>query len=232
MKMSETVKNIFPAYIKARNEIGAIYKDKKVKYKQVSYGYADLPQIVDTIFPVVNSNGLAFLQPVGKVGGERWRSDTFDNPGKETETNRVSGADYIAIENVLIHESGEWISTLAQVLIDDNMPSKTQGTGASITYARRVSALAFWFLAVEDETEKNVERNNSQQRENKQNHINEADYNIDLLRFYIKASSVPSKTERAIIDSFKGRVTELEQLSLPSIKYWCDTLSRKLAESK
>lgn len=214
MKMSSSVSAIFPAYIKARQEINVIYKDKKVSFKQVSYGYADLPQIVEAINAVTFKYGLSFLQPLGKITGERYL--------------KTSVSDVISIENILIHDSGEWMSKTAQVLIEDGMPSKIKNNGASVTYGRRICALAFWFLSVEDEVEKNC--NSYQSRQSDKVLDIPEEFSLDLLKFYISASSVPDRTEKAIIESFKGKITRLDQLSMPSIAHWCKQLSKKLSE--
>jgi hypothetical protein len=213
MKMSDSVKNIFPAYIKARLKMAPLYKDKD-GYK---FKYVDLPQIVEAINTATHPNELAFLQLIGKIKGDR--VSVKDNV-------RTSGGDVISVENMLIHTSGEWISKTAQVLIDDKMPSRIQCSGASVTYARRISALGFWFISAEDEIEKRgVDNRNSGK-------VMSEVSPLDALKFYISASSVPSKTEKAIIDSFNGKLQSIDEMNIEETRHWCNVLSRKLSESK
>jgi hypothetical protein len=197
------------------------FKDKNNNYREVpKFKYVDLPKIVEVINEASYKNNLIFCQLMGEI--------------KEG---------CISLENILLHSSGEWISKACQVLIDDKMPSRIQCVGASVTYARRISALGFWFMAAEDEIEPRTYQNYNNQGDveylkpakiikNSPLQSQPSDYNIDLLRFYISASSVPYKTEKAILDSFNGKIRTLDELDDASLKHWCDILSKKLAGVK
>lgn len=231
MKLSSSVTNIFPAYIKARKAMGSVYKDKD----GYNAKYADLPQIVEVINAAAYANGLAFIQSLAGIDGHR------KSVGKNDM--QVSGSDCISIENMLIHTSGEWMSKTGQVLIDDKMASKIQCSGASVTYARRVSALGFWFIAVEDEIDKRGVSNDVKHSDDSMKRggyldlrqagktVIDSEYNIDLLKTYIAASSDPAKTEKHIIDACGPEVINLYGLSLTAIEYWCKAL-KKISDTR
>lgn len=201
--------------------MGSVYKDKD----GYNAKYADLPQIVEVINAAAYANGLAFIQSLGGIDGHR------KSVGKNDM--QVSGSDCISIENMLIHTSGEWMSKTGQVLIDDKMASKIQCSGASVTYARRVSALGFWFIAVEDEIDKRDMSNNVRYADDgmKRGGYVDSEYSIDLLKTYIAASSDPARTEKHIIDACGPGVINLYGLSLTAIEYWCKAL-KKISDTR
>lgn len=244
MKMSSSVLNIFPAYIKARKAMGNVYKNIAVQFNKTSYKYADLPQIVETVNAATYPNDLAFIQSVGDIEGCRtYWNFVNESRDKSGECKEFTSGDVISIENMLIHASGEWMSKTAQVLVDDKMPSRIQCSGASVTYARRVSALGFWFIAVEDEIEKRSMSNNIKHADDGMKHggyidlrqagktVIDSEYNINLLKTYIAASSDPAKTEKHIIDACGPEVISLYDLSSGSIEYWCKGL-KKISDTR
>lgn len=127
MHKSESIVKLAPALIKAKAAMGNVFKDKDGYVAK----YADLPQVVDTINAALLPHELVFLQLIGYIHEEK-----------------------VSIENLLIHSSGEYITSIAETYLDDKMKSKVQSAGASTTYLARKSALRFFFLAEEDMTDK------------------------------------------------------------------------------
>ena len=83
MITSETIKEIFPALIKA--QVGA---ERPVKKNQgYNYKYADLKEVLRVVRPVLEKNGLGIIQK------------------PFTDESRVG------VTTRLIHESGEWIES-------------------------------------------------------------------------------------------------------------------------
>lgn len=227
---SSHTESIFPAYIKARKVLAPIYKDSN-GFKDLKY--ADLPQIIEVIHKAASANELAFLQSCGKI--RRYKPKTTlqkDSRGNDVifrEPNHI-----IVIESMLIHNSGEWMASKSEFVVDSNMPSRTQNCGATITYARRYGALAFWFMAAEDEIDGKAQANYTasyQRPETKADKV--IVYNLSTLKEYISRSSDPKKTETHIINSHKGpKIISLEQLDDVAIASWCHTLYQKMQEGK
>lgn len=86
--------------------------------------YADLAELVNVTRPVLASHGLAVTQWVGFVEGNA------------------------TVETVLMHESGEWMSSIAATPVNKKDP---QGIGSAITYLRRYSLAAVCNVAQEDD---------------------------------------------------------------------------------
>lgn len=83
--------------------------------------YADLGAVIEAIRPVLAANGLAFTQL------------------PTTEANTVT------LETVIMHASGEWISSTQTVAIDTERGlSQAQITGKAITYLRRYALSAMF----------------------------------------------------------------------------------------
>ena len=128
MNKSDSIAALATALSKAQGEIVDATKDKAAhKYK-----YADLGQILNIVRPLFCKHGLAFTQlPT------RFISD--------------NGVNYVSLETVVMHESGEWLSS------DYVMPVETpkgmsmaQAYGSVITYARRYALASIVGITQED----------------------------------------------------------------------------------
>ena len=111
------------AFVKAQAEIEKASKDKINPHFRSKY--ADLGAVVDAIKPALEKHGLAFLQKF------------HENP------------DGIAVETIIIHESGESFSN--GVLSVPATKRDAQGYGSACTYARRYSLQAAFGVAPEDD---------------------------------------------------------------------------------
>lgn len=114
---------VFAAFVKAQAEIEKASKDKTNPHFRSKY--ADLGNVVDAIKPALEKHGLAFLQKF------------HENP------------DGIAVETIIIHESGESFSN--GVLSVPATKRDAQGYGSACTYARRYSLQAAFGVAPEDD---------------------------------------------------------------------------------
>lgn len=95
--------------------------------------YADLGGILAEIKPIIAEAGLSFMQHPGMDNG------------------------LATVETIVMHTSGEWISSVAATPIVKTDP---QGIGAAITYLRRYSLSAIFGLTQEDD-DGNSHRNDS-----------------------------------------------------------------------
>lgn len=109
MNRSETIAFLAVALCKAQSNVGVAIKDKvNPAFKS---RYADLAAVWDAARPALSENGLSVIQlPLA------------DEPG------------YAALETVILHESGEFISSVCRAKITKDDP---QGYGSGITFLRR-----------------------------------------------------------------------------------------------
>lgn len=108
MQHSETLKEIAPALVKAQSAIRSAIKDATNPHFRSKY--ADLSSVVEAVKPALVANGITFLQGVADAEGG------------------------VAVETMLLHTSGEWISSTLRIPASKN---DAQGYGSAITYGRR-----------------------------------------------------------------------------------------------
>lgn len=122
MATSESIKELATALAKAQSTIQNPHK--KSDNKHFNSKYADLAEVLDVVRPAMSSNGLSFTQmPSFKDG-------------------------IVSVETMLMHTSGEWISSCASTPIGKHDP---QGVGSAITYLRRYSLAAVAGVAQDDD---------------------------------------------------------------------------------
>lgn len=119
---SETLVKISPALVRAQRNITHAKKDSANPFFKSSY--ADLGSVMGACKAQLNAEGIVVLQPVG-----------MDEVGSYVET-------------VLLHESGEWLSSKMRVMVTKN---DSQSLGSGISYARRYSLQSLVFLSAEDD---------------------------------------------------------------------------------
>lgn len=126
MNKSESIKELAAALSKVQSQIGLAKKTSENPFFHSSY--ADFSSIWETCRKSLTDNGLSVSQlPI-------------------SEDNKVG------VETILMHNSGEWIST--KLLLT---PVKTdpQAQGSAITYARRYSLSGIVCLATEEDDDGN-----------------------------------------------------------------------------
>ena len=75
--------------------------------------------------PALNSNGISVLQPTVQIDGKNF------------------------VQTILLHESGEFISSLTEIVY--NKPNDAQAQGSGITYARRYGLQSLMNVGAEDD---------------------------------------------------------------------------------
>ena len=121
--MSSEIASLAKAMAKAFAVIESAKKDKQNPH--FKSWYADLASVVEVIKPALQPNGLWFSQISHNI------------------------ADHAAIETVIIHESGETMSTgIVAVPVSKR---DAQGFGSALTYARRYSLSAAFGVCGEDD---------------------------------------------------------------------------------
>lgn len=109
MNRSETITKIASALVKAQSTMGNAVKDSKNPFFKSNY--ADLNSVREACLPALNANGISVLQPTVHIDGKAF------------------------VETLLLHESGEFISSLTEVICAK--PNDPQAHGSGVSYARR-----------------------------------------------------------------------------------------------
>lgn len=114
---------IAAAFLKAQSEMGKATKDSKNPFFKSKY--ADLNSIREACMPSLNNNGISVLQPTVQVDGKNF------------------------VKTILLHESGETIESLTEILF--NKPNDPQAQGSGISYARRYGLQSLVNVGAEDD---------------------------------------------------------------------------------
>lgn len=125
MQKSETIGQLSLALSRLQGEIQNVSKDKKGH----GYMYAELSAVLDVVRPLCAKHELSITQLCGS-----------ENNG-----------DYITVETVLLHSSGEWLSgTISLPVTVSKMMTPAQAVGSCISYGRRYSLAALVGIAQAD----------------------------------------------------------------------------------
>jgi hypothetical protein len=122
LNKSETIKEIAAALVKAQASIKGALKDSTNPHFRSKY--ADLSSVVEAVKEPLLKQGITFLQGVHDAEGG------------------------VAIETVLLHSSGEWISSTLRIPATKN---DAQGFGSAITYGRRYGLQSMCGVPAEDD---------------------------------------------------------------------------------
>jgi hypothetical protein len=140
MKMSESLLKIAPALLKAQKEIEGAKKGANNPFFKSKY--ADFNAVLEACKGPLNDNGITILQPHRVL---------------EREGDVVG-----VVETVLLHETGEFISS--ETLIKCAKQNDPQALGSAITYAKRYGLQSLVVLPSEDDDgEKSMGRSNAKQ---------------------------------------------------------------------
>ena len=128
MTTSETIGAIAPALIKAQSQMQGITKEgKNPAFKSK---YVTLDSILDTLRPILTTNGLMLTQG-----------------SQEPQAMQA-----VTVESRIIHTSGEWIATT--VTIPVTKPD-AHGLGSALTYGRRYSVSALLAISADEDDDAN-----------------------------------------------------------------------------
>lgn len=124
MEMSPAIGNLAAALCAAQAEMKGAFKDGKNPH--FKNRYATLESVIDTARPALTKHDIAWMQAPGAL---------------------VDGA--ITVTTILMHKSGEWVSSSFQMPLAKRDP---QATGSAVTYASRYALMAMLGLPPTDET--------------------------------------------------------------------------------
>lgn len=181
MDKSDSIKELASALAKAQGQIGGAAKDSTNPFFKTKY--ADLSSVVDAIKLPLSENGLSYVQ---------------------ISHDSQSSA---SIETVILHSSGEWLST-GTITVPVNK-ADAQGYGSAITYARRYSLQMAFGVAPDDDD------GNGAAKAKLKAKPEPSKPDPRLGEFAIKVASVTS------IDALNGLIEEAKAMGKPtSIQAW------------
>lgn len=120
--MSDSIKEISKAFLKAQREMGVALKDAKNPFFKSNF--ADLNSVIDACLGVLNEQDISVWQP----------------------TVTIEGRNYV--KTLLTHSSGEWLASYTEVLFQK--PNDPQAQGSGISYARRYGLQSMVVLKATD----------------------------------------------------------------------------------
>lgn len=123
MNKSENITTIAGALVKAQRSMGNATKDSKNPFFKSTY--ATLNAVREACIPALNEQGISVLQPTSVIEGKLY------------------------VETLLLHESGEFISGLYEVVVGKQ--NDPQSLGSSISYSRRYGLQAMVNIGAEDD---------------------------------------------------------------------------------
>lgn len=117
------MKTIATALVKAQMEMGNAIKDSANPFFKSKY--ADLNSIREACIPSLNKHGIVVLQPLTSIDGKNY------------------------VKTLLLHESGESIESLTEIIYNKQNDAQAQGSG--ITYARRYGLQSLVCIGADDD---------------------------------------------------------------------------------
>lgn len=117
------MKLIAAALLSAQKEMGNAIKDSVNPFFKSHY--ADLNSIREACMPSLNKYGIVVLQPIVNMEGKNF------------------------VQTLLLHESGEQITSLTEIVC--NKPNDAQSFGSGVSYARRYSLQSLVNVGAEDD---------------------------------------------------------------------------------
>lgn len=117
------MKNIAAALVKAQMEMDTATKGAKNPFFKSAY--ADLNSIREACMPALNKHDIVVLQPTVHIDGKNF------------------------VKTLLLHESGESIESLTEIIYNKVNDAQAQGSG--ITYARRYGLQSLCNVGAEDD---------------------------------------------------------------------------------
>jgi hypothetical protein len=117
------MKQIATALLKAQTEMSNPKKGSTNPFFKSKY--ADLNSIREAVIPILNANGISVLQPIVHVDNKNF------------------------VKTILLHESGELMESLTEIIYNKVNDAQAQGSG--ISYARRYSLQSFVCVGADDD---------------------------------------------------------------------------------
>jgi len=158
MKKSESIQNLAAALAAFQGDCPKVDLDREVSVRmktggQYKFKYATFAGIISTVRPVMKKHKLAFSQLIGDGG---------------------------KVTTILMHESGEYISSEFQISPKSGSP---QEIGSAISYAKRYALAAILGIAADDDDDANIaEQNQYEVKSKPKNGSKQQTYTLGMFR--------------------------------------------------
>lgn len=169
MEKSESIVNISKDLVRAQSEMGNAVKGSENPFFKKQY--ADLNSIREACMPVLNKHNISVLQPTCVKDGKNY------------------------VETILIHSSGEFISSFTEIIAAK--PNDAQSHGSGLSYARRYALQSIICIGAEDDDGNKAQPKPEQKPEPKKE-----------LLFLNKGT----EAYQAAIDNLKSKTVTIEQI--------------------
>jgi len=133
MDKSESIIKLSEALVEAQSKMPSVKMNKINPF--LKNHYADLGAIIETAQPILAKNGLGISQHCSTNG------------------------DKVGVETILIHKSGEWISSKMELSLgEEKGKSNAQVAGSIITYIRRYSLAAILGMYSDEDSDGDTDK--------------------------------------------------------------------------
>ena len=171
------ITNFAKAFIEAQKKMGNATKDSSNPFFKSKY--ADLNSIREACLPALNESGIAVLQPIVQVDGKNY------------------------IKTLLLHESGESMECLTEIIYAKQNDAQAQGSG--ITYARRYGLQSLVNVGAEDDDGNKA----SEQVKNKKTFLKEPQGQMKNLS-NIAGEELKASAEEERLNKLKEALTKMQ----------------------
>lgn len=121
--MSDSLSKIAPAIVKAQSKMGNAVKGSNNPFFKSKY--SDINSVREACIPALNEEGISVLQPMVFFEGKKF------------------------VQTIFLHESGEFISGITEIVYPKEGNPQDQGSGS--TYARRFGLQSMANVGTEDD---------------------------------------------------------------------------------
>jgi len=145
MTRSESITHLAAALARAQAEMPVAVFDAQNKF--LNNRYASLGAVIEASRPILAKHRLSLVQfPISSTAAESLFSTPQPSPALRAPSpapageGHRGGVDYIGVESMLMHESGEFVAERIVIPItEEKGKTKVQCAGSTLTYLRRYS---------------------------------------------------------------------------------------------
>ncbi len=172
--MNEYQTEIAKAFIKAQSEMANAVKGTTNPF--LKNKYADLNAVREAVIPTLNKHGIAVLQPLVTIEGKNY------------------------VKTLLLHESGQTMESLTEVIYARQNDAQAQGSG--ITYARRYGLQSLVCIGADDDDGNNASATAHQEPPKELAWLNIVDRDKNVTKEWVNVSKAISE----------GRITHVNDV--------------------
>lgn len=176
------MKEISTALVKAQSEMSNAKKGSSNPFFKSKY--ADLNSIREAVLPVLNTHGIAVLQPIVNIDGKNF------------------------VKTILLHETGESMESFTEIVYSKANDAQAQGSG--ISYARRYGLQSFVCIGAEDDDANEAVKQHTQKaiQETSEEKLKKATTEEELKNVYLSLPKSEQERTAPLKDELKIKLTK------------------------